>query len=163
MKLLPDWLKSATGFSAATGGPTRADTYLLNVQIEHPTTGNMLNYGTFDKMTGGELSAGATQYFPGGLGSPISLGGHKTTSNIVVSRLYKLERDHVVAQQLLNGVGRVHMVVTRQPLDIEGNTYGKPIVWSGILDRVKFPDVDSEASTAGLLELEMVAEGYPTQ
>lgn len=160
--VLPAWLKSADGFSAAAGGPTREDTYLLNVQIEHPVTGNMLNYGTFDKMTGGELSASATQYRPGGMGPPISLGGHKSTTNVTISRLYRLERDHSNCQQLLNGVGRCKMVVTKQPLDIEGNTYGKPIVWAGVLDRVKFPDVDSESQGAGLLEIEMVVEGYPT-
>lgn len=158
---LPKWLKSAEAFSAAAGGPTREDTYLLNVQVEHPVNGNMINYGTFDKMTGGELSSSATQYRPGGMGAPISLGGHKSTANVVVSRLYRLERDHSNIQQLLNAVGRCRMVVTKQPLDIEGNSYGKPIVWGGVLDRVKVPDVDSESQTAGLLELEMVVEGYP--
>ena len=161
---LPKWLKSATGFSMAAGGPTRSDTYLLNVQIEHPVSGAMINYGTFDKMTGGELSASTTSYRPGGMAPPVSLGGSKTTANVVVSRLYRLERDHSNCQQLLDGVGRCKMLVIRQPLDIEGNAYygGKPITWSGVLDRVKFPDVDSESVTAGLLELEMVVEGFPS-
>jgi voltage-gated potassium channel Kch len=159
---LPDWLKSAEAFSMAAGGPTRSDTYLLNVQIQHPVSGNMINYGTFDKMTGGELSSGATQYNPGGMAPPVSLGGRKTTSNVVVSRLYRLGRDHDVIQQILDGVGKSRMVVTKQPLDIEGNTYGKPIIFQGVLDRCKEPEVDSETSTAGLLELEMVVEGYPT-
>lgn len=159
---LPSWLKSATGFVAAAGGPTRSDTYLLNVQIQHPVSGHMLNYGTFDKMTGGELTSSATSYRPGGMQPPVSLGGQKTTANVTVSRLYRLGRDHDVIQQLIDGVGKSDMVVTKQPLDIEGSAYGKPIVWRGTLDRVKSPDVDSEASTAGLLELEMVVEGYPS-
>lgn len=160
--VLPEWLKSAERFSAAAGGPTRSDTYRLNVQVEHPVSGAMLNYGTWDKMTGGELSASSTSYRPGGMAPPVSLGGAKTTANVTVSRLYRLARDHDVAQQLYDGVGRCKMIVTKQPLDIEGNTYGKPLVWSGTLDRVKTPDVDSESTAAGLIELEMVVEGYPT-
>lgn len=163
---LPSWLKSAAGFVAAatgTGGPTRSDTYMVNVQVEHPRTGAMINYGTWDKMTGGELGASASSYRPGGMAPPVSLGGVKTTTNVTVSRLYRLARDHDVAQQLFDGVGRSKMVVTKQPLDIEGNTYGKPIVYHGTLDRVKTPDVDSESSSAGLIELEMVVEGYPSE
>lgn len=160
---LPSWLKKAEAFTAAAAGPTRSDTYLVNVQIAHPTTGRMVNYGTFDKMTGGELSAGATSYRPGGMQPPVSLGGQKTTSNVTVSRLYRLGRDHDVVAQLLASAGKSDMVVTKHPLDIEGNAYGRPIVYRGNLDRVKTPDVDSESSAAGLLELEMVVDGYPTQ
>lgn len=160
---LPSWLKSAEGFVMAAGGPTRSDTYRVNVQVEHPVSGAMINFGTWDKMTGGELSSSSSSYRPGGMGSPVSLGGQKTTANVTVSRLYRLARDHDVISQLLDGVGRVKMTVTKQPLDIEANTYGKPLVWTGTLDRVKTPDVDSESSTAGLIELEMVVEGYPSQ
>lgn len=162
LEKLPSWLKSAAGFSAAAGGPTRSDTYLLNVQVEHPRTGAMINYTIWDKMTGGELTASTTSYRPGGMGPPISLGGQKTAANITVSRLYRLARDHDKVQDLLDGVGRSKMIVTRQPLDIEGNAYGKPIVWRGVLDGVKVPDVDSESSTAGIIELTMVVEGYPS-
>lgn len=160
--LLPEWLKSAEGFVAAVGGPTRSDTYLINVQVEHPTNGNMINYGTWDKMTGGELSSSSTSYRPGGMQPPISLGGQKSTANVVVSRLYRLARDHDGVQQLYDGVGKSKMIVTKQPLDLEGNAYGRPLVWQGVLDQVKTPDADSESAAAGLIELTMVVEGYPT-
>lgn len=161
---LPKWLKSAARFTmaASDGGPTRADTYSVNVRVQHPVSGAMINYGVFDKMTGGDLSASSTSYRPGGMQPPISLGGQKTTAAVTVSRLYRLARDHDVIQQLLDGVGKSDMVVTRQPLDIDGNTYGKPLVWTGTLDSVKVPDVDSESSAAGLLELGMVVDGYPS-
>jgi hypothetical protein len=144
------------------GGPTRQDTYNVNVQIEHPTSGQMLDYGTWDKMSGGGLSSSATSYRPGGMAPPVSLGGQKVTANVTVSRLYRLGRDHDVVAQLLASVGKSRMVVSKQPLDIEGNVYGRPIVYRGTLDRVTPPEVDSESSTAGLLELEMVVDGYPT-
>lgn len=144
------------------GGPTRVDTYAINVQITDPVTGRMQNLGTWDKMTGGGLSASSTSYRPGGMGPSISLGGPKTTANIVVSRLYRLQRDHDNVQTWLNGVGKSDMIVTKQPLDLQGNAYGKPIVYHGTVERVTPPEVDSEASTAGLIEIEMVPEGYPT-
>lgn len=162
MLKLPKWLKSAAAFTMAVGGPTRSDTYSINVRIAHPVNGNMINYGVWDKMTGGDLSASSTSYRPGGMAPPVSLGGQKTTAAITVSRLYRLARDHDVVQQLYDSVGKSQMVLTRQPLDIDGNAYGKPIVWVGVLDSVKVPDVDSESSAAGLIELGMVVDGYPS-
>lgn len=162
IKLLFAALLALVARLAQTGGPTRVDTYSINVQVVDAVTGRMLNLGTWDKLTGGDLSASSTSYRPGGMGPPVSLGGQKTTANIVVSRLYRLARDHDIVQMLFNGVGRSDMVVTKQPLDIQGNAYGKPIVYHGTLERVKTPEPDSEASTAGLIELEMVPEGYPT-
>jgi hypothetical protein len=132
------------------------------VQIAHPTNGNMLNYGVFDKLTGGGLSSSATSYRPGGMAPPVSLGGQRVTANVVVSRLYRLGRDHDVVGQLLDSVGKSDMVISKQPLDIDGNVYGRPIVYKGVLDRVTAPEVDSEGNAAGLIELEMVVEGYPT-
>lgn len=130
--------------------------------IEHPKTGIMIDYGVFDKMSGGALSSGAASYNPGAMGPPVSLGGRRTVSNVTVSRLYRLGRDHDIVGQLYDSVGRSDMTIVKQPLDLEGNVYGSPITYKGKLDRVSAPDVDSEASGAGLIELEMVVEGYPT-
>jgi hypothetical protein len=54
------------------------------------------------------------------------------------------------------------VVVSIQRLDIHANAYGKPIVYTGILKRVKTPDVDSESSAAGMLELEVIVDGEPS-
>lgn len=144
------------------GGPTRQDTYSINVSIEHPVSGAMINYGVWDKMSGGAVDSNETKYMPGGMAPPISLGGTKTVDNVVVSRLYRLGRDHDVIQQIIDSVGKSQMVVTKQPLDLNGVSYGRPIVYQGTLKRCTPPEVDSEASGAGLVELEMTVEGYPT-
>lgn len=159
---LPHWLKSAAGFSAAVGGPTRADTYLVAVQVENILTNNLVYLGIWDKFTGGGVSASANTYRPGAMAPPIGIGGVKTTANVVVSRLYRLGRDHDIVQMLLNGVGHANMVITKQPLDLDGIAYGRPITYKGTLDRCTPPDHDSEATTAGLIELEMVVDGYPS-
>jgi len=144
--------------------PTRQDTWLIKVQVQHPTTGNWIDYGTWDKMTGGAKQAQATVYHPGGMKDPISLGGKPSTTNVVVSRLARVYQDMQNISQLLDAVGSSGMKVTRVPLDFEGNTFDDiPIMtYTGKLDRVSVPDIDSEGNAATLLELEMVVEGYPT-
>jgi hypothetical protein len=159
---LPTWLRSAERFSMATGGPTREDTYQVTVHIEDMASGVMVDHGVWDKQSGGDLDSTDTVYRPGGMAPPISLGGPKSTTNITVSRLYRLNRDHATVAKLLAAVGSGKMTVAKQPLDIEGNVFGKPIVWSGRLKTVKTPPHDSEASGASLIELEMTVEGYPS-
>lgn len=140
------------------GGPTRADTYRVNVSIEHPANGNMLNYGTFDKLTGGDVDSEENVYRPGGMGPRESLGGSVTDGNVTVSRLYRLERDHSVVGQLRASVGKCSMIVSKQPLDINGATYGAPVVYRGTLKRLGLPEHDSMANDPGLFELEMTVE-----
>lgn len=136
-------------------GPTRQDTYSVHVVVGGQ------DFGVWDKMSGGEVDSDETKYKPGAMEPPVSLGGTKTTGNVIVSRLYRLERDHDRAQAMINFVGKATAKVSKQPLDIEGNRYGKPIVYTGKLKRVTFPEHDSESATAGLWEIEITPEGYP--
>jgi len=149
---------------ASPGGPTRQDTYTINVQLEEPGGGNMIDLGTFDKMTGGAVDSEDTKYYPGGMGPPISLGSRKSVDNITVSRLYRLDRDHDVAWKQIERAGKSDAIVTKHPMDINGNIWpGKPLVYRGTVKRVSFPEVDSESSTAGLIEIEIIVDGFPTQ
>lgn len=145
-----------------SGGPTRQDTYRITVLIEDPATGNMLNHGVFDKKSGGDLDSDDTKYYPGGMVDPVSLGGRRTVSNLTVSRLYRLERDHASLQKMYDSVGRSDAVVSVQPLDIQGVVFGKPIVYNCKLKTVTTPEPDSEQSGAGMLQLEFTVTGFPT-
>lgn len=137
-------------------GPTRQDTYSVNVRI------GGTNYGVFDKMTGGEVDSEEFKYKPGAMAPPVSLGGTKTVTNVIVSRLYRLERDHDRAQTLINMTGKASVTISKQPLDVDGNAYGSPIVYTGTLKRVGFPEHDSESNNPGMLEIEVTIDGYPT-
>lgn len=148
----------ATG--AVGGGPTRQDTYSVHIHIT-PPGGSPLDFGVWDKMSGGEVDSDETKYNPGGMAPPVSLGGRKTTGNVTYSRLYRLVRDHSHAQQFINWVGRARVTISKQPLDVDGNAFGSPIVYHGTLKRVTFPEVDSESSGPGLVEMEVTPEGYP--
>jgi hypothetical protein len=144
------------------GGPTRQDTHRINVRIADPKSGDMVNYGTWDKWAGGDLDSDETKYYPGGMAPPVSLGGRRTVGNVTVSRLYRLERDHDVLQQLFDSAGKSKAILHRQPLDIEGHAYGKAIVYNARLKHVTPPDLDSEQSGAALLQLEFTVDGFPT-
>lgn len=137
------------------GGPTRSDTHRVTASL------NGENMGVFDKKTGGGLDSNMLTYKPGGMGPQISLGGSTQTDNVVLSRLYRLQRDHARAQKWLNQVGKGQVVVTDQPLDVDGNPFGKPIVYKGTLKRVLLPEVDSESSNAAMLEIEVSIDGSP--
>jgi hypothetical protein len=128
----------------------------VSVSIEN------IPFGVWDKLEGGAVDSEETKYYPGGMRPQVSLGGRKTTDNITVRRLYRLSRDHDEAKRFVNWVGSANVVVTKQPMDLDGNPYGLPIVYSGTLKRVEFPDHDSESSDAGLISLEVTVDGQPS-
>lgn len=137
------------------GGPTRSDTARVTVSIEHPVSGNMINYGVFDKFDGGGWDSEELTYRAGGMAPTESLGGAETFENVTVQRLYRLERDHSVIGQMRASRGRCAMIVSRQPLDIKGSPYGDPTVYRGTLKRVTPPPHDSMTNEGAMLELEM--------
>lgn len=147
------------------GGPTRQDTWSVTVQCEDVTVASrpMRNLGVWDKKQGGETDSEEYKYSPGAMAGTVSLGGRKNVGNVTVSRLYRLLRDHAtVLRMLISGAGKARIVIAQQPLDINGNVFGNPIVWNGTLKRVSPPEVDSESSDAALIEIEATVEGEPT-
>jgi hypothetical protein len=143
---------------------TRQDTYEVTVTVFRPGTKTPIIKGVWDKMSGGQVDSEETKYYPGGMVDPISIGGRRTAENVTVSRLYRIGRDHKDLQALINVVGRAPMTVSRQPLNTSGSKSdgADPIVWTGTLKRVTPPDVDSEGNAAGMIELEMTVDGFPT-
>jgi hypothetical protein len=119
------------------------------------------NMGVWDKKTGGGVDSTITQYLPGGMAPQISLGGTKQTANLTIERLYRLQRDHKTIQQWINAVGRGRVVVNQQPLDIDGNAFGAPIVYKGTVKQVTPPEVDSTSANAAMLAVEIVVDSQP--
>jgi len=46
-------------------------------------------------------------------------------------------------------------------LNFDKTGYGKAVVWTGKLKRVLIPDVDSEATAAALIEVEISVDSAP--
>lgn len=137
------------------GGPTRADTWRCTVSL------NGENMGVWDKKTGGKVTSNVTQYLPGGMAPQISLGGTKTTENVTMERLYRLHRDHQKMQRWINQAGKGKVVIHQQPLDIDGNSFGTPIVYKGTLMSVTPPEHDSTSTNPAMIIIEVVVDAQP--
>lgn len=144
-------------------GPLRQDTWDVSMTVTWPGDSLPTELGTFDKVTGGEVDSDDTKYYPGGMAEPISLGGRRTAGNLTLSRIYRLQRDHRIAQRWINAVGSVSCEVQRTPLWRDGHAQRGlgPIVYEGTIKRISWPDIDSEASGAGLFEVEVTVSGFP--
>jgi|SRR5262245_30577241 len=134
---------------------TRQDTFVVRLIVQ----GN--SFGIWDKKTGGELDSDEVKYYPGGMNKVVSLGGRLTPGNITLQRLYDRVDDHDRINTLLNTVGKGNITVSQRPMDLNGQPYGKTIYWTGRLKRVLVPDVDSEATSAALIEVEISTDGIP--
>jgi hypothetical protein len=132
---------------------SRKDQYRLTVSLD----GNDL--GVFDKMSGGEIDSDELKYKPGGMAPEISLGGSVSVGNVTVERLYDLSRDHQTVKGIIARVGKGAVTVNKQPLDVDGNAYGAPIVYQGQLKTCTPPEVDSEANDAATVQLEISSAG----
>lgn len=113
-----------------------------------------LDFGVWDALDGGGIDSEETRYKPGGLAAEVALGGTRTRSNITLRKLYD-EGIHASYHWLDERAGRAAVVVTRQPLDTDGNAYGRPLIYKALLKAVTPPTVDSTSSDAGLIEIEV--------
>jgi hypothetical protein len=135
---------------------SRVDQYDVRVSVDG------VNLGTFDKFTGGEIDSEETTYKPGAMGPRIALGGSQTPGNVTVSVLYDLSRFQSIIHWLIGRAGKGAMVINKQPLDVDGNAFGRALVYPGTLKQVHPPEPDSEANDAAQLELEMTVGGTVT-
>lgn len=132
---------------------SRQDQYAITLTVDG------VNLGVWDKLEGGEIDSEELQYRPGNMGAQVSLGGSVQVGTLTVSRLYTLNRDHDRVHWLIGRVGKGQAVLNRQPLDVDGNAYGRPLVYTGKVKSVAPPEVDSEGSDAALLAVEITPAG----
>lgn len=135
---------------------SRQDQHRITLTIDNE------DYGVWDQKSGGDASAEETKYRPGGMAASVSLGGASTVSNVTLSRLYELERDHMRIHRLVSLAGMGRCVVTVQPLDRYKIAYGKPVIYTGVLNNVKLPEYDSTSSDPAVIELEISTDSTIT-
>jgi len=120
------------------------------------------NLGAFDQSSGGAGESAEKKYREGGAVDQSVLGGARMRANVTIERLYRAERDGPIFHAIDNARCRKKLVITKQPLDDDGNDFGKPLIYSGKVKTVTGPDTDSndddgetklviEQSTAGPL------------
>lgn len=128
-------------------------------QVKVSLTLNGEDWGTWDTFSGGAVESEETKYRPGGMAPQVSLGGATTVTNITIARLYEALRDHGNVHRLMQLAGKATAVVKKQPLDVDGNPFGRPLTYTGKLMNVTPPDHDSESSDAARIELEISTDG----
>lgn len=118
-----------------------------------------VDLGVFDTFEGGDADSDETKYFPGGMAPQRTLGGLPMVTNVTVGRLYDLARDHDIVRGLMNRQGKAQMTVSKQPLDIDGNPFGRPIIYHGILKTITPPKSDSNSNSASVWTAVLSTEG----
>jgi hypothetical protein len=111
--------------------------------------------GVFDTRTGGEITAAPTKRRSGGMG-PIKQ--HKALpdyGDTTVTRDYELARDHPLYPWLAGRCGKGEMVVADFLLDPNGQRFGRPTTYTGILMTVTSPDADANSTDTNTLGLTM--------
>lgn len=114
--------------------------------------------GVWDTLDGGESTSDEVKYKPGGMQPEISLGGSRSIGNLTLSRLLQRE-DWEFMRRMMNRTGRARCTVSRQPLDADGNPWGRPLTYRGVLMSVTPGGTDSNSSDALTWEIEISTEG----
>lgn len=114
--------------------------------------------GIWDTLDGGAADSEETKYRPGGMQPEVSLGGTRSIGNLTLSRLLQ-QSDWEFMRRLMNRTGKARCIVSRQPLDIDGNPWGRPITYRGVLKAVTPGATDSNSSDAQTWEIEVSTEG----
>jgi hypothetical protein len=122
---------------------------------------NGVDYGVWDKKTGGDVQATITKHRPGGMGDEETYGGQPETTDVVLTRVKKRrDRDDIAKIRTLRTlVGIARAVVVEQPLDQDKNAWGDPTVYNGVVMRVSGADVDSTANDPDLYEVGISTNG----
>lgn len=116
----------------------RTDTWLNTVTVD----GQSL--GTWDTLKGGDNDSSVVTYRPGGMKAHKVVAGQTTVSPLTLEKSLEMEIDWATIGTLIRAnVGKSVATVSRQLLDIDGNPYGAPLLYSGILKQVMPGDTDS--------------------
>jgi hypothetical protein len=140
-------------FNQPLARPTREDTWLVTLRVDD------VDFGVWDRKTGGNADSEEAKYTPGGMATEVSLGGRQTTENITLSREFDWGRDLPSMGYLLNRRGRGSISIGQQALDIDGNARGNPVTATGTLKAVQMPDHDSSGNDPALVEIECTVVG----
>lgn len=121
---------------------------------------NGKSLGTWDTRSGGEVTAPLTKYRPGGSRTEVIDAARSTAGDVTISRRFDLQRDIPVERAVRSAVGRGRIVITEQPLDIDGVKFGKPIVYIGKVSSVAIDDADSNSDDTRMITIVAVV-GVP--
>jgi hypothetical protein len=135
--------------------PTRQDTWRVHLWVDdvRTDTDSRVDFGVWDKKSGGSIDSEERIYHPGGMVPPISLGGRTTPEAVTMSKIYDLNKDPDRLDCLLAGVGRASCLVAQQAMSIRASDAGPVLTYEGTLKTVTPPDHDSEGNDPAMIEV----------
>jgi hypothetical protein len=117
-----------------------------------------VDYGTFDKFAGGDVSAPVNKHRPGGMGPEVTYLSLPVYSDVTLTKVYNTQADHDRVAALHNAVGNQLATVTLSPLDDTGAIWGTPRIYTGRLVSVKDGGTDSTSNAARMFEVDISIE-----
>jgi hypothetical protein len=117
-----------------------------------------VDYGIFDRFTGGDVSATVNKHSPGGMGPEVTYLSLPVYADVTLTKVYNTQQDHARIAALHNAVGKQLATVTLQPLDDNGNPWGSPRVYQGRITAVKDGQTDSTSNAPRMFEIDIAVE-----
>lgn len=123
---------------------------------------NGVDIGVFDRRSGGTTTAENSKHTPGSAPSArVALGGPRVTDDVTVGRDFVASRDHDLIRTFRPLCGLAEMSVSQVPLDKDGREFGRPDVWTGVLQTIGPPDYDSGSADLSNFDVVMTTDGDP--
>jgi hypothetical protein len=121
--------------------------------------GSWEDCGLFSKREGGAVKAETGDYYPGGMEPGEATTSQATPELVTLGARGKVER-RAQMRFIRSRVGKAEAIVNDQPLDGNGNPYGQPDVYAGILSGYTPPEHDAQATgDAAEFEVEVKPHG----
>jgi hypothetical protein len=131
----------------------RKDTWLVNLSVA-----GVGDVGVARKADGFDIESEEVKVRPGGMAPEVSLGG-KRSRNAATLTFWNNEQREAQTPALERaagaGDGAGACVITRQPLDGDGNPNGKVRTYTGTLRNVKPVEYDEDSNDPAELEVEI--------
>jgi hypothetical protein len=134
----------------------RQDSYAITASLDDR------DLGVFETFSGGEIDSEETTYRLGAMGPRVALGGAVTVGNVTIGKLNELAWSQSIVHWLISRAGKGTLTIKKQPLDVDGNAFGRPLTYTGKLKQVNPPEADANSSDAAVLELELSPAGTVT-
>lgn len=114
--------------------------------------------GVWNKLDGGDKDSTETKISPGGMEEDVSIGGKATYDNVSLEKPYALD-DRELADFLDDRVGKGVAEMVQQPLDADGNAYGRPFTKRGTLKKFSTPKHEAAGEAGAMLSVECSVTG----
>lgn len=114
--------------------------------------------GEFDAQGGGGTSGDVARHRAGGMGPEKTYAGLTSHGTITLSRVLERERDWELYRWALGRANHARGSAAEQPLDDDGNPWGRPITRVGRIGNVTADDTDSTSSDPRMWSIEFHVE-----